>query len=66
MAMHKGKKEAQDVEAQRKAEVRNAVEPAALAYEEAKKTMRKASAGRRAAVRVSNDPPPAVRVYQYV
>ena len=57
---HKDKKEAQDAELKRKEGIRSAVEPAVAAYEEAKKALKTASAERRAAVRASNDPPPAV------
>jgi len=49
-------------ESKRKEGVRNAVELAAAAYEEAKKVLKKASADRRAAVKASNDPPPSVGV----
>lgn len=59
---HKGKKDAQDVETKRKQDVREAVEPAVTAYEEAKKALRKATIERRAAVKTANDPPPSVRV----
>ncbi|DBB00253.1 TPA: hypothetical protein ACH3X1_014082 [Trebouxia sp. C0004] len=58
MMTHKGKKDALDAESKRKEGVRNAVEPAVAAYEEAKKALKKASADRRAAVKASNDPPP--------
>lgn len=62
MMTHKGKKDALDAESKRKEGVRNAVELAAAAYEEAKKVLKKASADRRAAVKASNDPPPSVGV----
>ena len=58
--MHKGKKVTQDAEMKRKEDIRSAVEPAVKAYEEAKKALKQASSDRRAAVRASNDPPPAV------
>ena len=60
---HKGKKDALDAESKRKEGVRNAVEPAVAAYEEAKKALKKTSGDRRAAVKASNDPPPTVGVW---
>ena len=58
---HKGKKDAQDAEIKRKQDIRDAVEPAVAAYEEAKKKLKTAGSDRRAAVKAANDPPSAVR-----
>ncbi len=62
MMTHRGKKDALDAESKRKEGVRNAVEPAVAAYEDAKKALKKASGDRRAAVKAANDPPPTVGV----
>lgn len=59
--MHKGKKEAYSADVKRKEGIRSAVAPAAAAYEAAKKTLKEASAARRAAVKEAQDPPASVR-----
>lgn len=59
--MHKGKKEAYSADMKRKEGIRDAVAPAAAAYEEAKKTLKEASDARRAAVKEAQDPPASVR-----
>ena len=61
VAMHKGKKEAYSADMKRKEGVRDAVAPAAAAYEEAKKALKQASVARRAAVKEAQDPPASVR-----
>lgn len=58
--MHKGKKAAYSADMKRKEEIRDAVQPTAAAYEEAKKALKEASAARRAAVRGAHDPPASV------
>ena len=59
--MHKGKKEAYSADMKRKEGIRDAVAPAAAAYEEAKKALREASTARRAAMKQAQDPPASVR-----
>lgn len=61
VAMHKGKKEAYSADMKRKQEIRNAVAPAAAAYEEAKKALKEASVARRVAGKEAQDPPASVR-----
>ncbi|KAL3155440.1 hypothetical protein ABBQ38_010996 [Trebouxia sp. C0009 RCD-2024] len=60
VAMHRDKKAAYSADMKRKEEIRDAVQPAAAAYEEAKKALKEASAARRAAVRGAQDPPASV------
>ena len=59
--MHKGKKEAYSADMKRKEGIRDAVAPAAAAYEEAKKALKQASIARHAAVKEAQDPPASVR-----
>ena len=60
IAAHKGKKQAYDADMERKQGIRDAVAPAAAAYEEAKKVLKKASADRRSAAQAAQDPPAPV------
>ena len=61
VAMHKGKKEAYSADMKRKEGIRDAVAPAAAAYEETKKALKDASTARRTAVKEAQDPPTSVR-----
>lgn len=61
VATHRDKKAAYSADVKRKEGIRDAVQPAVAAYEEAKKALKEASAARRAAMRGARDPPASVR-----